>query len=79
MESSALSMAETKKQLFEELQAKEAETECCKKSTADLEKQLEEERDQWQEELQAKQQELDEKEAALEVNCLYFVNIGHYC
>lgn len=60
-------MAETKKQLFEELQAKEAETERCKQVTVTLERQLEEEREQWQEELQMKQQELEEKEAAIEV------------
>nr|XP_045582291.1 golgin subfamily A member 4-like isoform X1 [Procambarus clarkii] len=66
MESSALSMAETKKQLFEELQVKEAETERCKQATASLEKQLDEERDRWQEELNIKQQELEEKEVALQ-------------
>ncbi|XP_071552808.1 uncharacterized protein [Panulirus ornatus] len=66
MESSAISMAETKKQLFEELQAKEAETERCKLATATLERKLEEEREQWQEELQIKQQELEEKEATIE-------------
>ncbi|XP_042206402.1 golgin subfamily A member 4-like [Homarus americanus] len=65
MESSALSMAETKKQLFEELQVKEAETERCKQASAAIEKQLEDERDRWQEELQIKQQELEEKETSL--------------
>ncbi|XP_045127980.1 golgin subfamily A member 4-like isoform X15 [Portunus trituberculatus] len=66
MESSALSMAETKKQLFEELQVKEAEAERCKKGAAALETQLEEERSQWQEQLQNKQQELEEKEAMIQ-------------
>lgn len=70
MESSALSMAETKKQLFEELQVKEAEAERCKKSAAALETQLEEERSHWQEQLQNKQQELEEKEGVIQV-CFY--------
>lgn len=70
MESSALSMAETKKQLFEELQVKEAEAERCQKTAAALETQLEEERSHWQEQLQNKQQELEEKEAVIQA-CLY--------
>lgn len=67
MESSALSMAETKKQLFEELQVKEAEAERCKKVAATLETQLEDERSHWQEQLQNKQLELEEKEAVIQV------------
>ena len=60
-------MAETKKQLFEELQVKEAEAERCKKAAAELETQLEEQCSQWQEQLQNQQQELEEKEAIIKV------------
>lgn len=73
-ESSAFSMAETKKQLFEELQVKEAEAERCQKMVAALETQLEEERSHWQEQLQNKQQELEEKEAVIQV-CLYELSL----
>lgn len=61
-------MAETKKQLFEELQAKEAETERSKQAVATLEKQIEEREFKWQEELQSKRQEIQEKEITLQVN-----------
>lgn len=63
-------MAETKKQLFEELQDKEAEAERYQKMAAALETQLEEERSHWQEQIQNKQQELEEKEAVIQV-CLH--------
>lgn len=69
-ESSALSMAETKKQLFEELQVKEAEAERYQKMATALETQLEEERSHWEEQIQNKQQELEEKEAVIQV-CLH--------
>ncbi|XP_069949061.1 golgin subfamily A member 4 isoform X2 [Cherax quadricarinatus] len=66
MESSALSMAETKKQLFEELQAKEAEAERCKQATTTLERQLDEERDRWHHELHSMQQELHSTQQELQ-------------
>ncbi|CAL4086312.1 unnamed protein product, partial [Meganyctiphanes norvegica] len=80
VESSALSMAETKKQLFEELQNKEALADCFKKqadeaegSAAMYEEKWNEERSKWEgEELQWKEerskweQDLQSKQTAIE-------------
>merc|ERR1711962_913095 len=79
-ESSALSMAETKKQLFEELQNKEASVECFKKQAEETENSAaereekwalerskwEEEEQQWKEEKSKWEQDLQTKQTAIE-------------